>query len=311
MKFGILGAGRIANKFCDAVKLIENATVVAVASKSLERAKDFAEKHGIERYYDNYAEMLQSDIDVVYIATTHNFHFENALLCIEYNKPFLCEKSFVLHKADAVKAFEAAKAKNLFSMEAMWSRFLPTMQKAKKWIEEGWIGEIQMSHAIFGFKAQPEPEHRINNKALAGGALYDIGVYGILCTTYLVGQNIQEVKAMYTETTSGVDKVDAVLIRFENCIGNVQCLISAKVNNSITIYGSEGYITLPEFFDGKVAILSKNDGSEERFECAYENGFVYQIQEVIDCIQKGKLESDVMPHKDSIQCAEIFDICLT
>lgn len=142
-RFGIIGAGSIANHFCKAVEMLEEAEVVAVASSSEERAKAFARANHIPESYGSYEEMLQkSDINIVYIATTHNFHMDNIRLCFDYGKHVLCEKAMVLTAADAEEVFRLAKERNLFCMEAMWSRFLPQYQKAKQWVEEGRIGSI-------------------------------------------------------------------------------------------------------------------------------------------------------------------------
>ena len=143
-RFGIIGAGSIAAHFCKGVKLVEGAEVVAVASSSEERAVAFAQANGVPQAYGSYEEMLrQADIHVVYIATTHNFHMDNIRLCFEFGKHVLCEKAMVLTASDAREVFSMAKEKNLFCMEAMWTRFLPQYRQAKQWIEEGRIGKIQ------------------------------------------------------------------------------------------------------------------------------------------------------------------------
>ena len=176
-RFGIIGAGGIAAHFCKGVKLVEGAEVVAVASSSEERAKEFALVNGVPQAYGSYEEMLQkADINVVYIATTHNFHMENLRLCFAYGKHVLCEKAMVLTAADAREVFRLAKEKNLFCMEAMWTRFLPQYRQAKQGIEEGRIGKIQAATAVVGVKGEVPPIHRLVAPELAGGAMYDIGV---------------------------------------------------------------------------------------------------------------------------------------
>lgn len=311
MKFGIIGAGQIAVKFCEAVKLVEGAEVLGVASRTPGKAEEFAKEQQLPASYDSYEEMLANpDIDVVYIATTHNFHYENAMQCIAYKKAILCEKCFVLTKKQAEEVFAAAKEAEVFVMEAMWSRFLPAIQKAKEWIRSGQIGEIQLANCLIGFKASSDPKNRILNPELAGGAVYDIGVYAIELMTYLIDEPIKEVQTMTTYAATGVDKLDNITVRFENCLANLQCMVSANCPNGLYIYGSEGYIHIPDMHFGEGCHLYLEQGEAEHFSKPHINGFEHQIEEVVNCIKEGKLESEIMPHKDTILCAEIFDKCL-
>ncbi|MHC1748281.1 MAG: Gfo/Idh/MocA family protein [Cellulosilyticaceae bacterium] len=311
LKFGIIGAGNIAHKFCEAVKLVEGATVEGVASRTPGKAKSFAEENQVALSYDCYEALLENpNIDVVYIATTHNFHFENAMQCIAYKKHILCEKCFVLTQQQAEEVFEAAKKQQVFVMEAMWSRFLPAINKAKEWIVNGEIGAVEVANCMIGFKASNDMGNRIVNPELAGGAMYDIGVYAIEIMTYLIDQSIHEVQTMCTYAATGVDKVDNITLKFERCIANLQCVVTANCPNALYIYGTEGYIHIPNMHYTSECFLYRENEDVEHFSKAHSNGFEYQIEEVVRCIQKGQLESNVMPHKDTIACARIFDQCL-
>ncbi|MEG0693189.1 MAG: Gfo/Idh/MocA family oxidoreductase [Oscillospiraceae bacterium] len=311
-KFGIIGAGNIANRFCDAVNMIETASVVAVASKTLEKAKTFAKDNKIDAYYDSYDELVKrDDIDAIYIATTHNFHYDNCMLALSNGKHVLCEKALTLTKAQTEEIFNFAKSKNLFCMEAMWSRFLPAVKKAKDWIDSGKVGEIDMSTFLVGFKCDDNPLGRMRNPNLAGGAIFDIGVYAIEMTTYLINQELKNVQSVITYTNEGVDKVDSITLSFDNCVSNLQCIITCNVDSEMNIYGTHGRINIKNpLFADKATLYDSNGIVLEEFYARRDNGFEYEIQEVIDCVKAGKLESDVIPHKDTIQCAEIFDLCL-
>ncbi len=313
MKIGLLGAGLIGKRFCDACKLVEEAEVVCVASATPGKAQAYASEMGILSYYESYEKMLkEADIDCVYICTTHNFHYENLLLCIEYNKHIICEKPMVLHKKDAEEVFAKAKKKNLFVMEAFWTRFIPSINKAKQWIDEGLIGEVKLSQYTLGFKAPDDPNHRILNPHLAGGALYDIGIYSIMNTTYLVGQDILEIKSfMEPDRAKKVDLTTSILIQFSNSIGIVTSTIACNVEDYCIIYGSEGQIIIEDPFLVEKVTLITDDGKKEIFESKRINGFEFEIQHAIDCIKRGITESPVIPHKDTIECAEIFDKCFT
>ena len=309
-RFGIIGAGSIAAHFCKGVKLVEGAEVVAVASSSKERAKAFAQANGVPQAYGSYEEMLRSaDINVVYIATTHNFHMDNIRLCFEYGKHVLCEKAMVLTAADAREVFRMAKEKGLFCMEAMWTRFLPQYQKAKQWIEEGRIGKVQAATSVVGFKGQVPATHRLVAPELAGGAMYDIGVYAIEPLAYLVGEQIEDAVGVwrkYPET--GVDERATVILRFASCDAMIQCMFTANPKEYTIINGSDGYIELPFSSGGHDAMLyDVKRNLVEHYRNEWTHGFVFEIEEVVRCIRDGRITSDIMPPEDTIACAEVFD----
>ena len=309
-RFGIIGAGSIAAHFCKGVKLVEGAEVVAVASSSEERAKAFAQANDVPEAYGSYEEMLQkADINVVYIATTHNFHMTNIRLCFAYGKHVLCEKAMVLTAADAREVFRMAKEKNLFCMEAMWTRFLPQYQKAKQWIKEGRIGKIQAATSVVGFKAQVPPTHRLVNPELAGGAMYDIGVYTIDPLSYLVGEKIEDALGVwrkYPET--GVDERATVILRFASCDAMIQCMFTANPKEYTIINGSDGYIELPFSSGGYDAMLyDARRNLVEHYHNEWPHSFVFEIEEVVRCIREGRITSDIEPPEDTIACAEVFD----
>lgn len=315
INYAVIGAGNIAVEFCEAIELVagENERikpkVVAVASKSIDRAKTFAQKCSIPDYYDSYEEMLKrNDIDAVYIATTHNFHYENIMLCIKYKKHVICEKCMVLTKAHAVEIFEKAKQANVFVMEAMWSRFLPYAQKVREWIKSDKIGTLEVANFSIGFHANEDPTNRYFNPDLAGGTLYDIGVYAIEMATYLIGEEVKEVKTMTSYAKTGVDKVNNISLRFENCIANLQCTLTANMRQDNYIYGTKGYIKIASVTSGGECYLYDETNKEvEKFTEFDVNGFIYEIKHMINCLTLGKLESDIIPHKDTISCVEIFE----
>lgn len=310
-QFGILGAGSIAHKFCDAVGKVDGACVAAVASKEQKRAWRFAKRHQIEDFYDNYEQLLaREDLDAIYIATTHNFHYENIMRCLEHDKPVLCEKSMVPTAAQAQEIFGLAREKNLFVMEAMWSRFLPHINQARQWIKEGRIGSLETAGCTIGFSASRDPSHRINDPALGGGAAYDIGVYAIELMTYLIDEPILEVHSMLARSETGVDKTDHITLRFPNCIASLQATTAATVREELCIYGSEGFIRIPRAHCSHSCTLYNKRGIPvKRFHKNYGNGFVFEVRDTMRCIRAGKFESETVPHSATLQCAEVFDRC--
>lgn len=309
-RFGILGAGNIAYYFCRGVSLVDGVRVAAVASKSLERARAFADKNGIPDAYGSYDELLRrEDIDAVYIATTHNFHMELIRLALNAGKHVLCEKAMVLTEADAREAFALAKEKGKFLMEAMWSRFLPQYQKARQWIAEGRIGSLQSAACSIGFRGDPDPRGRILNPKLAGGAMYDIGVYAIEPLTYLIGEPVEEVMGLWRpHKGTGVDERVTAILRFPSCDAVIQATISAAPREYYYITGDKGFIELPFVtFGDRVRLYDENRNLVEEVVEPWENGFVYEIQEVIRCVREGKTYSETMPPEATIECAQIFD----
>lgn len=202
VKFGIIGLGGIAHRFAKAIQLVENVELAAVASTNENRAKQFAGEYKIETYYGDY-NLLVADpsVDVVYIAQTHDRHCELIKLCIENKKGVLCEKPMVLTREQAVEVTTLAKNNNVLLMEAMWSRFIPTFQKAKEWVAKGEIGKVKMVQASFCFNFPYNPNHRLFDKDRAGGSLYDAGVYPIEFATGILGEHPVDVKAVGTLTS--------------------------------------------------------------------------------------------------------------
>ena len=311
LRFGIMGAGGIAGHFVRATRLADTAEVVAVASKSIERAEKFAKENNIASFC-SYDELLaRNDIDAVYVATTHNFHYENIKACLENGKHVLCEKAMVLTEKDAAELFALAENKGLFLMEAMWTRFLPSMQKAKKWITDGKIGKIQNISGVIGFKGKDDINFRLLNPDLAGGALYDIGVYVIEVASFLAGEKIVDVCGkVRRDKRTGVDNNVSFVVEFESFDACLQCMITANPKEYMIINGDKGYIEIPRSHVGNECFLFDNERNLVKHfkeEFIGGNGFVYEIEEVANCIRTGKIQSDTMPAKATIECARVFE----
>lgn len=311
--FAILGAGGIAGQFARAVEMTKGATIGAVASRSVERAEAFSKLYNIPKAYGSYEEMLaQPDIDVVYIATTHNFHYENIVECLNAGKHVLCEKPMVLTEEDARLCFDMAKEKGLFLMEAMWSRFLPGAKKAREWIEEGRIGKICSASVSIGFQASDEPQKRLLNPDLAGGVLYDIGVYAIEVLSYLLDESVCDILSFRrNHPVTGVDTDVSFMLRYPGADACLQCTFSANVKEGIIINGTDGFIEIPYVNKiDRVNLHGRDRKLVESFDAPYENGFTFEIEDVIRCVGEGRTESSVNPPEMTIQCARVFDAIL-
>jgi predicted dehydrogenase len=218
----------------------------------------------------------------------------------------------VLTAADAREVFRMAKEKNLFCMEAMWTRFLPQYRQAKQWIEEGRIGKIQAATSVVGFKGQVPPTHRLVAPELAGGAMYDIGVYAIEPLSYLVGERIEDSMGVWRKyPATGVDERATVILRFASCDAMIQCMFTANPKEYTIINGSKGFIEIPASHSVREVRLHKeNRELVEKCEIPYQNGFTFEIEEMIRCIEEGKITSEINPPEMTIECARIFDTVL-
>lgn len=318
LRFGIMGAGSIAHGFLEAIQVVDGAELVAVASKSLERAEQWREESAISpdelRCYGDYESFLKDDsVDVVYIATTTNYHYENIKACLHAGKHVLCEKAMVETEERAREVFALAAEKHLFLMEAMWSRFLPRTEIIRNWIREGRIGAVKLLQSSIGFAAPKDPEGRLYNPALGGGALYDIGVYMIDMLPYLADKKILHTDAIVQFASTGVDETIQLSMELEDGIlaGGV-ISFAAKLPEDIYIYGEKGYIRAPKIHWGHEAYLyDENDNQVEAYEIPHGPGFAYEIREVVRCISEGRMTSEIASPEMTYTSSRIYDKYLT
>lgn len=320
-RFAIMGAGGIAVKFCEAVWVMgsrnqqgesspEVCEICAVASKSITRAQDFAEKNGIAHFYDSYEQMLEMEKpDCVYIAVTPNDHYRLTMLCIEHATPVLCEKAMFQSGAEARMAFAAAEENHVFVMEALWSRYLPAVRKVKKWLEEGKTGVPEIVQCMIGFAAPQGKNNRYFSAELGGGAAKDITVYAYEITEFLLNQEIRKIytSALWSET--GVDVVNHVSIEFEYTLADLTTSFLNRLEEKMVIYGEKGKIVLPHPHFASECMLYDEQGnlSEHYTDDRTQNGFVYEIEDVMRCIRENRIQSRIVPWKDTLACAELFD----
>jgi len=313
INWGILGCGTIAaQRFIPSLRKVAGANLVAVASKTPGKAKAFAEKNAVPNSYDTYEDLLsRADIDVVYVATTHNLHYECVLLALRYGKHVLCEKPFTVNAREAKELILLSRSKNLFMMEAMWTRFLPSTVQTRQWIDEGKIGRILQLRANFGFRTEVTPEHRLMNLSLAGGALLDAGIYPLSFSSMLMKESPSEIHAVASIGVTGVDEQSAYLLKFAD--GRVSLLSSAvaiDLNNRADIIGTEGRISIPPGFHKSARTELYRNGEEpviREFSPVEQDGFKYEIEEVVSCLRSGKTESAVMGLDETVAIMETID----
>ncbi|WP_238881608.1 Gfo/Idh/MocA family protein [Clostridium sp. YIM B02551] len=309
--WGIIGLGEIANKFAQAVTKMDNVELVSVASRSKEKSIAFGDKYNvaINRCYGSYEDIVKDDdVDVIYVAVPHPFHKDISIMCLKNKKAVLCEKPVTINEDEVREVIKTAEENKVFFMEAMKTRFLPINKKVKEWIDDGRIGEVRLLQADFGFKADFDPLGRLYNKELGGGALLDVGIYTISYSSFIFGNKPISIGSNLYIGSTGVDECVSINLTYEE--GKQAQLYGAINVNSkreANIIGAEGRICVERFSSSDTAILSVN-GKEEKIYMPFDiNGFEYQINEVVDCINKGKLQSEIMSWRDSIEIMRIMD----
>ncbi|MBX2875718.1 MAG: Gfo/Idh/MocA family oxidoreductase [Saprospiraceae bacterium] len=297
--WGIIGPGKIARQFAADLAFIPGARVHAVASRESSRAQTFAEDFQASFYYGNYAEILNCpNLDAVYVATPHVGHFDNTIACLEAGIPVLCEKPLAMNFRQVELLIDTARRKQTFLMEALWTRFLPSTQLLLELIRKGEIGELVGVKADFGFRSDLPAEDRIFNKALGGGALLDIGIYPVFLALLLFGKAC-EIKAMAKIGSTGVDEDTHVLLRYAGGqLAQLHGSFLADTKREAFIYGDAGTIHMHADWYQQTQLSIFGTHSEPQLFSVEKKGlgYHYEAKEVMDCIAKGKIESDKMSH---------------
>ncbi|MGC4046084.1 MAG: Gfo/Idh/MocA family oxidoreductase [Armatimonas sp.] len=320
LRWGILGAGSIAHQFTGDVQPLLDQEVVAVGSREIEKANAFADKYNIANRHDSY-EALVADpsVDAIYVATPHNFHKEHVLLSLRAGKHVLCEKPFTVNAKEAEEIIVEARGRKLFLMEAMWPRFFPGWAKVRELIASGAIGKVRMLEADFGFKGGStgddgmltgvNPEARLYNPALAGGALMDVGCYPVSLAQMILGTPV-EVAALGTIGHTGVDENTAMLLRYAGGeIAITSTSLQVNTGHNVTIVGTDGRIEVrSNWWCPKQIVLIPSNQVPQPFEFPFEGkGFQFEAMEVAACLRAGKTESEILSLDDSLVIMKSLD----
>ena len=308
-RWGVIGPGAIAAGFADAMTLVEGGEIVAVASRSMDRANAYADRRGIERRYDS-VDALVSDpgIDAVYVATPHSNHESDTIAALQAGKHVLCEKPLALDAVQARRMVDLARQRGLFLMEAIWTRFLPAIEAMVDVVASGRIGEVQLVEANFGFRLPFDPTDRHYDPAQGGGGLLDLGIYPVQLCSMLFGPP-DRVAATGVLGATGVDElVAAVLHHPGGGLGIVSCGLRANLTCTGRITGTDGWIELPAFMHCPKSITVASPAGTEHIDGSYEgNGLRFEIDEVHRCLAAGLTESPRMPLDESLTLAHTLD----
>jgi predicted dehydrogenase len=242
IRWGILGAGRVSHEFAHSLRLVPDARIAAVASRTREHAERLAGELGVRAYSDLSAFFADPDIDVVYIATPAGLHEEHALAAIGDGKAVLCEKPFAASAASARRIAEAARAAGVFCMEAMWMRFVPLVRELKAMLERGEIGDVRLLQAELGFPIPYREGSRYYDAALGGGALLDLGVYPLSLAFYLLG--LPSDTHAFVISDHGVDEQVCVTLQYPNALAQLTCTFANRARNNAFVLGSRGQIEI-------------------------------------------------------------------
>ena len=309
MKIGILGTGNIVNSITATLKKMSNMECYAIASRTKERAEQAAQKWDFEVAYGTYEELVADPaVELVYIATPHSRHYEDMKLCIAHKKPVLCEKAFTMNSTQAKKIKALAKEAGVYVAEAIWTRYMPSRQLINETLTSGIIGKVctltaNLSYTISG-------NYRIVAPELAGGALLDVGVYGINFALMHFGEEIERMESSVQMTDTGVDGMESITLHYED--GRMAVLthgIYGWSDRKGIFYGNEGYMVVENINNPQSISVYDQGDNLIKFIAVPEqiSGYEYQFAEAANCIAEGKIESVSMPLDDSITVMEVMD----
>ena len=309
-KWGILAPGKMSAKFTKALKLLSNVELYAVGSRDLEKAKKFADEFGFKKYYGSYEELVSDpELEIIYIASPHSLHHDQTILCLKHKKAVICEKAFALNSHDAREMIDEALKQKVFLMEALWPPFQPIYKKAKEILTEGKPGKIIHMHAYFSFQAPYDPSDRKFNLNLGGGSLLDIGIYAVIDALYFMGVP-SEIFAKASFGDSGAEDTISIIFGYED--GRTATLYSSfRTAGRIgcDIYCENGNLFFSRERDMSQRLRVALNGKENKEYSLLPDGMGYQFEasEVMNCLDEGRLQSDVVPHSFTLDLMNTLD----
>jgi predicted dehydrogenase len=290
VRWGILGTGKIARAFAQALKDTPGAVLAGVASRGIEGARAFAAEFGAGAAYGSYQALADAhDVDIVYIATPHPMHAGNALMALDAGKGVLCEKAFTMNRREAEQVVALARRRKLFLMEAMWSRFMPALAEVRRIIASGEIGPVHHLSADLGFVATQGPQHRLFDPALGGGALLDIGIYPLSIAAALFGP-VESVRAHARMGATGVDVQTLFTLRHKGGgMSSCSCSLMARTPSELTVAGARARADAAcrSRIDQRGAVTDLAHGAD----AVHRHGYAHEAIEAQRCYPAGLVES--------------------
>ena len=310
IRFGIVGTGTIAHRFANAIKNVDNAELVAVASRTKENAEKFGDEFDIPVRFDSYEKMAESDvIDAAYIAVPHSGHIGCSCMMMNGGKHVLCEKPMAVNTAEAEEMFRCAKENNVLLVEAMWARLVPGTLKMLELVESGVLGDILGVEGKFCYTMdEDEMDHHVFKTENGGGSLLDVGVYGLNFAEWYLGKDVAEINAQ-SDMYNGVDSHTCALLKFKSgAIADISSAILLRKPNEGYVYGTKGYAHLCRFYAPQEIELYFNNGETQTLLTPYAgNGFEEQISHFCECVLEGLKESPVITSEQTLYITRQMD----
>ena len=310
IRFGIVGTGTIAHRFAEAIKNVDNAELVAVASRTKENAEKFGCEFDIPARFDSYEKMALSDvIDAAYIAVPHSGHIGCSCLMMNNGKHVLCEKPMAVNSKEAEEMFRCAKENNVLLMEAMWARLVPGTIKMLELVENGVLGDILGVEGKFCYSMdEDEMDHHVFKRENGGGSLLDVGVYGLNFASWYLGKDVETINAQ-SDIYNGVDSHTCVLLKYKNgAIADISSAILLRKPNEGYVYGNKGYAHLLRFYAPQEIDIYLNNGETVKIPVPYAgNGFEEQIAHFSECVSNGLKESPIVTHEQTLYITKQMD----
>lgn len=310
IRFGIVGTGVIAHRFAEAIKNVDNAELVAVASRTKENAEKFGDEFDIPVRFDSYEKMAQSDvIDAAYIAVPHSGHIGCSCLMMKNGKHVLCEKPMAVNSREAQEMFLCAKENNVMLMEAMWARLVPGTIKMLEIIESGMLGDVSGVEGKFCYTMdEDEMGHHVFKTENGGGSLLDVGVYCLNFASWYLGKDVETINAQ-ADKYNGVDSHTCALIKYKSgAIADVSSAILLRKPNEGYVYGSKGYAHLRRFYAPQEIEIYLNSGERQTIATPYAgNGFEEQIAHFCECVVSGLKESPIVTAEQTLYITKQMD----
>ena len=308
IRWGIIGLGKIANKFATDLASIEHVELVAVASRNIQNANNFAEKYNAKKAYSSYEELAKdTNVDAVYIATPHSFHKEHAILCLQNKKAVLCEKPFAMNLSEVTEMIQVAKENNVLLMEALWSFFLPHFTYVLDIVKSEKFGKLKSLEADFGFHTPYNTDSRLFKKELGGGSLLDIGIYPIFAALATLGEP-DAIDASATFFENGADASCEMVFQYKNAKATLKSTLLEEIPSIAILKFDKAIVKLNSQFHQSSSITVIQNNKEEIINFDFKTiGYNYETEHFNNLLRAGEKESNIMTFEFSKNLINTLD----
>lgn len=302
INWGIVSTGRIAALFCQDLAFSPQSHLYAVAARQQADADTFAKQYGADKSYQGYQALFDDpNVDIVYIATPHNFHFQQAYDALMAGKHVLCEKPMTVSVEECQQLCQLAQQKGLLLMEALWTYFLPAMKQAKQWLDDGKIGQLKHVKVDFGYPIPFSPNGREYNPQLAGGCLLDMGIYPLAIADYFLAADIDDLYVQAQLCETGVEDDVIIIGKSEQVAVSLASSFQCRLSNNAYLIGDKGYIVIPDAFRASECHLYQLDDLVDSYaDNRHSLGYHFEADEACRLVALGITQSDIVSHQDSV-----------